>query len=128
VNRFDLTDVLIVGGVQEFDPLCPVLYRYRPSNYKFYVINNDEPSQPDLVSYRSGHGESLWWLLLIVNNIEEPFFAFNPGDQVKIPNLVEVYALTRSIKSRRVVQVPPTVMVSKPVVSQVDDSQFILDE
>lgn len=43
--------------------------------------------RPDLISNIFYGTPALWWLLLIVNKIDDPFEGFNVGDQIRIPKI-----------------------------------------
>ena len=51
-----------------------------------YVIPGYE-HRPDLISNVFYRTPEYWWLILLYNNIDDPFEGLNVGDQIKIPNL-----------------------------------------
>ena len=55
--------------------------------YKIGQVPIGYEHRPDLISNIFYGTPSLWWLLLVVNKIEDPFEGFNVGDEIKIPEL-----------------------------------------
>jgi len=51
-----------------------------------YVIPGYE-HRPDLISDIFYKTPEYWWLILLYNNIDDPFEGLNVGDQIKIPVL-----------------------------------------
>ena len=51
-----------------------------------YVIPGYE-HRPDLISDIFYSTPEYWWLILLYNNIDDPFEGLNIGDQIKIPKL-----------------------------------------
>ena len=43
--------------------------------------------RPDLISEAFYETPKNWWLLMLVNNISDPFEGFNVGDKILIPNI-----------------------------------------
>jgi hypothetical protein len=51
-----------------------------------YVIPGYE-HRPDLISDIFYDTPEYWWVILLYNNIDDPFEGLNVGDQIKIPKL-----------------------------------------
>jgi len=51
-----------------------------------YVIPGYE-HRPDLISDIFYNTPEYWWLILLYNNIDDPFEGLNVGDQIKIPKI-----------------------------------------
>lgn len=51
-----------------------------------YVPNGFE-HRPDLISNVFYNTPAYWWLLMLVNNITDPFESFNAGDRILLPRL-----------------------------------------
>lgn len=43
--------------------------------------------RPDLISKAFYGTHKNWWLLMVFNNINDPFEGFNVGDRILIPNI-----------------------------------------
>jgi|DEB0MinimDraft_10_1074344.scaffolds.fasta_scaffold02060_5 hypothetical protein len=58
---------------------------------RFNIINGVIPTEhehrPDLTSNVFYDSPRFWWLILQVNNINDPFENMSPGDAIKIPDL-----------------------------------------
>ena len=77
------TKSLVVGaGSTGFDNAEDSIISYQTA----YVINGYE-HRPDLISDIFYNTPEYWWLILLYNNIDDPFEGLNVGDQIKIPNL-----------------------------------------
>lgn len=55
--------------------------------YKLGKVPVGYAHRPDLISNIFYGTPSLWWLLLVVNKISDPFEGLNVGDQIKIPKI-----------------------------------------
>jgi hypothetical protein len=55
--------------------------------YKIGKIPPGAEHRPDLISNTFYNTPSYWWLLMLVNNISDPFEGFNVGDRILIPEI-----------------------------------------
>jgi len=55
--------------------------------YKIGRVPIGYEHRPDLISNIFYGTPSLWWLILVVNKIEDPWEGLDVGDQIKIPEL-----------------------------------------
>ena len=55
--------------------------------YEIGFIPAGVQNRPDLISDVFYGTPKNWWLLMLVNNITDPFEGFNIGDKIKIPIL-----------------------------------------
>jgi hypothetical protein len=56
-------------------------------DYTIGYVPVEAAHRPDIISNVFYNTPSYWWLILVVNNIPDPFNGLNAGDQIKIPNL-----------------------------------------
>jgi hypothetical protein len=56
-------------------------------NYDLYKIPIDLQHRPDLISSNFYGSPQNWWLLMLVNNITDPFEGFNVNDIILIPKI-----------------------------------------
>jgi len=56
-------------------------------NYDVGYIPIGYEHRPDLISNLFYDTPSLWWLILQVNNLDDPFEGLNTGDRIVIPKL-----------------------------------------
>lgn len=73
-------------GSPGFDMSNEDMRKEYPSFDIAYVITGFE-HRPDLISNIFYKTPEYWWLILLYNNIDDPFEGLNVGDQIKIPIL-----------------------------------------
>ncbi len=54
-------------------------------NYEIGFIPAGAEHRPDIISNVFYNTPAYWWLLMLVNNVSDPFEGFNVGDQILIP-------------------------------------------
>jgi hypothetical protein len=86
-----------VNGNEEYDFLYNNLSRL-VLNYpvSYYQLTDSDVMRPDLVSYKMYNTTDFWWLILYVNDIEDPLTDLVSGTIVKIPNVLDIYAFYKS--------------------------------
>lgn len=74
-----------VVGDKSFDKLT----RFSESIYSYDVgyIPAGYEHRPDLISDLFYNTPGYWWLLMLVNNITDPFEGFNVNDRILIPKI-----------------------------------------
>lgn len=69
-------------------------------NERFYdsheIGDND---WPDSISYQYYETESLWWLIMMINNIVNPFEELTEGKQLKILKPQYIYKVLKEIEN-----------------------------
>ncbi len=55
--------------------------------YEVGYIPAGAQHRPDIISQVFYGSVGYWWLIMLVNNISDPFEGLNVGDQIKIPKL-----------------------------------------
>ena len=56
-------------------------------NYDFFTIPIDLQHRPDLIASRFYGNPQNWWLLMLINNITDPFEGFNTNDTIIVPRI-----------------------------------------
>lgn len=56
-------------------------------SYKVGFVPLEFQHRPDLISNAFYGTPIYWWLIMLVNNVSDPFEGFNVGDKILIPNL-----------------------------------------
>jgi hypothetical protein len=54
---------------------------------KLYVLNSSDVARPDLLSYKLYKTPELYWVILWLNNIVDPFEGMYPGMLLRVPLL-----------------------------------------
>jgi hypothetical protein len=102
VNRTRFYSISTVDGVQEFDFLNQALSQFTlkyPVTY--YRLTDTEIARPDLVSASVYNGNiQYWWVILLFNDIRDPFSEMVSGMLLKIPNVLDLYEIFRKYKLR----------------------------
>lgn len=70
-------------------PAQDLLAQYSGRLYQFDIgyIPAGYGHRPDLISELFYNTAGYWWLLMLVNNVTDPFEGFNVGDRILIPKL-----------------------------------------
>ena len=101
-NRYNRTNFYtseVVDSIKESDLLTNTFNEFkfkRPMS--FFTITTVEKTRPDLLSYSLYSTVNYWWIILKINNIEDPFNDLEEGDVVKVPNILDIedfYILNR---------------------------------
>ena len=88
-------------GTKEFDFLANSLtgftMQYRPGYYK---VAEADLVRPDMISYKCYGSVAYWWLICFVNNLGDLFTEMAIGQQLLIPNIVDVYNFYKRYRKR----------------------------
>jgi len=102
VNRLDFYNVVEVNGVSELDFLWNSLsdfqMQYAPTYYK--VIAGDL-MRPDLISFKCYSNVDFWWVILLVNGVQNPLTDLVEGQILTIPNKLDIYNFQQKYRVRR---------------------------
>ena len=95
---FKKTEVL---GIEELDFIWNSLSLFEQNHDSgYYRIMGDEVGQPDLISHRVYRTERYWWLICLVNQIENPFEDIIEGEILEIPNVRDIYDFYQKFSMR----------------------------
>lgn len=101
MNRCNFYNTIVNDGVQELDfldgNLSEFIMQYAPSYYQ--VAQNDLLS-PDLISYKCYGSSEFWWVIMLVNNLDNPFTSLVEGLILEIPNKLDIYEWQRKYQKR----------------------------
>jgi len=70
-------------GTEQYDSLVENIDTV--FNFEVGYIPLAAAHRPDLISNVFYDTPSYWWLLMLVNNITDPFEGFNAGDRILLP-------------------------------------------
>lgn len=91
LSRLELMDVVTVDGISEVDSLSSKFREFVPvRKISTHRVIGDEVRRPDMISYREYGTPYLWWFVLKVNSIDDPF-SLVEGALLKIPNVTDYY-------------------------------------
>jgi len=95
-NRLNLMDVVTVDGVQERDPLTLNYRDFEPIRAMgTHEVTTDEVNRAYLVAYQEYSSVNLWWFVLAVNGVVDPW-ALSMTEYLQVPNLLDYYDWYRS--------------------------------
>jgi hypothetical protein len=98
MNRYSLSERFYIkeDGKSNVAPLK--IYNIpETSNDKWRQVKSDEQFAPDLISYREYGDETLYWIILMANNIFDPFTELSAGKLIRIPSKYYIDIITSAI-------------------------------
>jgi len=96
MDRTKFYDVNTIEEITELDHLYNNLTKFKmvyPAGY--YVVRQSDLIRPDLISYKSYGTVNFWWLLMMVNGIENIFTDLEVGLTLIIPNILDIYTFKK---------------------------------
>ena len=92
MDRTKFFKKLVVNNLDEIDFLWNTLSSFEINHVSsYYRIKGDEVGQPDLISYRVYGTEYYWWIICIVNKIENPLEDMEEGTIIQAPDIRDIY-------------------------------------
>jgi len=99
MDRTEFYHRMSVDSTPELDLLWNTLsefpMKYTPSYYR--VVASDL-LRPDLISYKVYGTVGFWWIILLVNDIDNPFTDLEEGMILEIPNKLDIYEFRKKFK------------------------------
>jgi len=92
MNRTNFYNIVRNDEIDEYDYLHNNLTKFT-MNYpvSYYRIETQDLQRPDLISYKIYGSITYWWLLMMVNGIENPLKDMEVGQLLQIPNVLDMY-------------------------------------
>jgi len=90
-----------IDDVEELDYLYNNLTKFEmdyPAGY--YVVRQDDLMRPDMISYKLYGSVSFWWLIMMVNGIQDIFTDLEVGLTLVIPNILDMYTFKKKWTAR----------------------------
>jgi len=102
MNRTNFYHQITVGDVDELDFLWNSLSEFK-MNYTptYYRVAADDLMRPDMISYKCYGVVEFWWIIMLVNNIENPFIDLVEGAILTIPSRLDIYDFQKEFRVRR---------------------------
>jgi hypothetical protein len=102
MKRTDYYTKLTVDGVYELDFLWNSVGNFTTSYpVKYYRVKDEDQMRLDLVSYKMYGSTDFWWIIGVINNVENPLIDIVPGMLLKIPSVLDVYDFSKRFRCRR---------------------------
>ena len=92
MKRTDFYNTTIVDGKVEYDYLNSTINKF-VTNYpvSYYRISQQDLMRPDAISYKMYGTEEYWWIICMLNDINDVFHDMNVGDLIKLPSISDIY-------------------------------------
>lgn len=92
MKRTNFYNKVTINGVEEYDHLDNNVSKL-VLNYpvQYYRVQETDLIRPDLISYKLYGTEEYWWLLMVINGIEDIFHDMEVGQLLQIPNVYDIY-------------------------------------
>jgi len=87
VKEFDFLDSSMSGFSMQYQP-------------GYYKVSESDLMRPDMISYKCYGSVVYWWLIGFVNNLGDLFTELTVGQQLVIPNAVDVYNFYKRYRKR----------------------------
>ena len=102
MNRTNFFNIVTVSGTQELDHLWNSLSNFEMKyNPNYYRVVTADLMRPDLISYKNYGTVEFWWIICLVNNIDNPLIDLEIGQILSIPAQQDVYSFQRKFRVRR---------------------------
>lgn len=101
MDRTAFYSITNVGAGSEYDHLYNNLSKFTMTYpLLYYRVKEEDIMRLDLVSYKVYKTVDYWWLIGVVNQIEDPFNDVQVGDLLKIPNILDIYSFYKKYSLR----------------------------
>lgn len=102
MNRTNFFNEATVFGTKELDYLWSSFsefqLKYDPVYYR--VVGGDA-MRPDKISFKNYGTPDFWWVICVVNDINNPLTEIVPGQVLAIPNQLDIFDFQRKHRIRR---------------------------
>lgn len=101
MDRTSFYNITNVGNGSEYDHLYNNLSKFTMTYpITYYRVKEEDIMRLDLISYKAYRTVDYWWLIGVVNKIENPFTDVAVGDLLMIPNILDIYAFYKEFSLR----------------------------
>lgn len=90
-SRINFLKKYNIDGVIENDLVSNALDGFqfkRPRT--FYTVSQQDINRPDLISLKTLNSMAYWWIIMKLNNIEDPLNDLEIGQSLQIPSIQDV--------------------------------------
>ena len=102
MDRTKFYNKVTVDDVEELDFLYNSLSNFVTEyDVAYYRVNAVDLLDPAIISYKCYGVVDFWWVILLFNNIENPFTDLVEGTVLKIPNRLDIYSFQKRYRMRR---------------------------
>jgi len=102
MDRTNFYHIETIDETNELDflhnSLSEFTMEYPPS---YYRVNGTDTMRPDIISYRHYGTVRFWWIIMLVNGIDNPLTDIVVGQILKIPSKLDIYSFQKKFRIRR---------------------------
>jgi len=104
MNRLSFYHELTVEGIKELDFLWHALSEFK-MKYEpiYYRVRSTDTLRIDMISDKCYDDVNFWWIILLVNGLDDPFTDLKEGDLLVIPNKLDIYNFQKQFRVRQTV-------------------------
>ena len=101
MNRTRFYKKVVVDGVEQLDFLYNNLSKLDVKrDVGYYRTDSIDRKRPDIISEKNYGTVYFWWVILVVNGIEDPFFDTQIGIVLKIPSTIDLHNFSKKYRMR----------------------------
>lgn len=101
MDRTKMYKEVVIGANKELDFLNSPLSLFRlDHDEEYYMTNINDVARPDLISYENYGTVDYWWVICLVNGIENPLTDITVGMRLIIPSILDIDGFQRKYKKR----------------------------
>ena len=101
MNRTKFYKKVVISDIQELDLLYHNLSKFKMKyNPDYYRVDATDGMRPDLISFKSYGTVRYWWIVCLVNGIQNPFSDIAVGEILEIPNILDIYDFYKTYRVR----------------------------
>jgi len=99
MTRFDAYKKVTNNFIVEYDQLTAyfstALLNSTPIHYK---ISFEEEARPDLIAKNFYGNWTMWWVIMVFNNVQDPFTELLSGTIIQIPSQDDIVSIMNSFE------------------------------
>jgi len=101
MNRLKFFQKVTVNGTPEVDFLWNNLSKFELKYEPFYYrIEEEDFMRPDLISYKIYGSVRYWWVILLVNKVQDPYSELTVGALIQLPSMQDIYEFNKRWRAR----------------------------
>lgn len=101
MDRTKFYNETTINGIEELDFLRNTLSSFELVHEPaYYRTDIQDVGRPDLISYENYGTEYYWWIICLVNGIENPLEDIAVGTILQIPHIADINVFYRKFKIR----------------------------
>jgi hypothetical protein len=101
MNRTQFFNKATVNDVDELDFLYNTLSSFEMKREpSYYRTNAADVVRPDMISFKNYRTVRYWWIICLVNQIQNPFTEITEGIVLTIPDVIDIYEFGKKYRVR----------------------------